>query len=93
MATVDIVVPCYRYGHFLEECVGSILNQSLDDVRILIIDDASPDDSAAAAKALIENFEARRYIGVPLLYCYDMTYQTTAPDGTPPYPHMLRWVR
>jgi glycosyltransferase involved in cell wall biosynthesis len=52
MATVDIAVPCYCYGHFLEECVGSILNQSLDDVRILIIDDASPDDSAAVARAL-----------------------------------------
>lgn len=52
-----------------------------------------PDGYRGGAQALIENFEARRYIGVPLLYCYDMTYQTTAPDGTPPYPHMLRWIR
>ncbi|MFJ5486999.1 glycosyltransferase family 2 protein, partial [Hansschlegelia beijingensis] len=52
MATVDIVIPCYRYGRFLEGCVRSILSQSMDDVRVLIIDDASPDDSADVARAL-----------------------------------------
>lgn len=52
MATVDIAIPCYRYGHFLGECVASILTQSMDDVRILIIDDASPDGSAEAARAI-----------------------------------------
>jgi glycosyltransferase involved in cell wall biosynthesis len=44
------VIPCYRYGHFLEQSVGSALNgQDGVDVRVLIIDDASPDDSAAVA--------------------------------------------
>ena len=52
MATVDILIPCYRYGRFLEGCVRSILSQSMDDVRILIIDDASPDDSAQVARAI-----------------------------------------
>ena len=52
MATVDIAIPCYRYGHFLQGCVQSILSQSMDDVRILIIDDASPDDSGEVARAL-----------------------------------------
>lgn len=54
MAIVDIIVPCYRYGHFLERCVASILDQGLDDVRILIIDDASPDDSAAVAHLIAQ---------------------------------------
>lgn len=51
------------------------------------------DGYLGGAQALIDNFEAGRWIGVPLLYCYDMTYQTAAPDGTPGYPHMVRWVR
>ena len=50
--TVSVVVPCYRYGHFLPECVGSILAQEGVDVRVLVIDDASPDDSAQAARRL-----------------------------------------
>lgn len=52
MAAIDIVVPCYRYGTFLPRCIDSVLEQSLQDVRILIIDDASPDDSAAVAHRL-----------------------------------------
>jgi glycosyltransferase involved in cell wall biosynthesis len=43
MSSVDVIVPCYRYGHFLRECVESVLTQSLEDVRVLILDDASPD--------------------------------------------------
>jgi glycosyltransferase involved in cell wall biosynthesis len=52
MTKLDIVVPCYNYGRFLNACVTSILEQSVQDLRILIIDDASRDDSAAVAKTL-----------------------------------------
>lgn len=50
MSTVGVVVPCYRYGHLLRESVGSVLDQVGVDVRVLIIDDASPDDSADRAR-------------------------------------------
>ena len=50
MSSVSVVIPCYKYGHFLEEAVSSVLDdQEGVDVRVLIIDDASPDDSADAA--------------------------------------------
>jgi glycosyltransferase involved in cell wall biosynthesis len=50
MSSVSVVIPCYNYGHFLEECVASVLDdQEGVDVRVLIIDDASPDDSAEVA--------------------------------------------
>lgn len=50
MSSVSIVIPCYKYGHFLEEAVSSVLDdQEGVDVRVLIIDDASPDDSAETA--------------------------------------------
>jgi glycosyltransferase involved in cell wall biosynthesis len=52
--TVSVVIPCYRYGHFLADCVGSVLDQEGVDVRVLVIDDASPDDSAAVALRLAE---------------------------------------
>lgn len=45
MSSIDVIVPCYRYGHFLRECVESVLTQSLKDVRVLILDDASPDNT------------------------------------------------
>jgi glycosyltransferase involved in cell wall biosynthesis len=54
MTKVDIFVPCYNYGRFLEACVGSVLGQSVKDVRVLIIDDASSDDSLAVARRLAD---------------------------------------
>lgn len=52
MPSVDVVVPCYRYGYLLRECVQSILSQEGVDVRVLIIDDASGDGSADVAREL-----------------------------------------
>jgi GT2 family glycosyltransferase len=52
LSSIDVVVPCYRYGRFLKECVESVLTQSISPVRILIIDDASPDNSAEIASDL-----------------------------------------
>jgi glycosyltransferase involved in cell wall biosynthesis len=52
MAKIDVLIPCYKYGHLLPICVKSILEQSVRDVRVLIIDDCSPDDSLAVARSL-----------------------------------------
>jgi hypothetical protein len=52
VSSVDVIVPCYRYGRFLCECVESVLTQSLRDVRVLIIDDASPDNTSDVASDL-----------------------------------------
>ena len=58
MSSVSVVIPCYSYGHFLEAAVSSVLDdQDGVDVRVLIIDDASPDDSAAVAREIA----SRRY--------------------------------
>lgn len=52
MATVDVIVPCYRYGRYLEQCVLSVLDQAGVDVRVIILDDCSPDDTPAVAEML-----------------------------------------
>lgn len=52
MASIDVVVPCYQYGRFLRECVTSVLTQDVEDVRVLIIDNASTDDSVEVARQL-----------------------------------------
>lgn len=53
MSSVDVIVPCYRYGRFLRGCVESVLSQSLPGIRVLIIDDASPDNTAEIAADLV----------------------------------------
>jgi hypothetical protein len=53
MSSVDVIIPCYRYGHFLRECVESVLAESVPNVRVLIIDDASTDNTAEVASDLV----------------------------------------
>ncbi len=53
MAKVDVVIPNYQYGRYLEQCVESVLTQSIADVRVLIIDNASTDDSVEIAQRLV----------------------------------------
>jgi len=44
---ISFVVPCYNYARYLPDCLDSILNQEGDfDFEIIIIDDASTDNTA-----------------------------------------------
>lgn len=52
MNRVDVLVPCYNYGRFLERCVQSILTQQDVHVRVLIIDDTSTDDTPRVGEKL-----------------------------------------
>jgi glycosyltransferase involved in cell wall biosynthesis len=58
MTKIDIIIPCYGYGHFLRQCAESVLSQSFSSLRVLIIDDASPDSTAEMA-AQLEREDAR----------------------------------
>lgn len=52
MSSVDVVVPCYNYAKYLQQCVQSILSQRDTNVRVLILDDASPDNTPEIAEQL-----------------------------------------
>ncbi|MDR3091048.1 MAG: glycosyltransferase [Clostridiales bacterium] len=45
--TVSVVVPVYNAEKFLEKCVDSILAQTYTDLRVILVDDGSPDASPA----------------------------------------------
>ena len=62
MSSVDVIVPCYRYAHFLRECVRSVLTQQGVDVRVLILDDASPDNTPEVGAALAREDERVTYV-------------------------------
>jgi len=53
-ARVKVIVPCYRYAGLLEGCVDSVLAQRGVDVRVLIVDDCSPDETPAVGSDLAQ---------------------------------------
>ena len=46
---VGVVIPCYGYAHLLAEAVESALGQSYPPRQVVVVDDGSPDDTAAVA--------------------------------------------
>lgn len=40
---ISVIVPCYGVEKFLDQCLNSIVNQTLQDIEIILVDDLSPD--------------------------------------------------
>ena len=57
---VDIILPNYNKGFFLEETINSVLNQSYNNWKLLIIDDCSIDNS----KKIIQKFAKNEKIKI-----------------------------
>lgn len=56
---VSVVIPCYGQAEFLKLAVESVALQSFHDWEVVIVDDGSPDDTAAVAERLIAGLPGR----------------------------------
>lgn len=46
MPRVSVIVPNYNYAQYLNQRIDSILNQTFSDIEIILLDDASSDNSS-----------------------------------------------
>lgn len=53
---LSYIVPVYKVEKYLEECVESILSQSMDDYEIILVDDGSPDACPAMCDSYAEKY-------------------------------------
>ncbi|MBQ1521733.1 MAG: glycosyltransferase, partial [Erysipelotrichaceae bacterium] len=45
MVKVSIVVAAYNVGKYLDRCLDSLVRQTLDDIEIIVVNDASSDNT------------------------------------------------
>jgi glycosyltransferase involved in cell wall biosynthesis len=60
MNKVSIITPIFKVRNFIERCVCSLFEQTLEDVEYIFVDDASPDDSVDILRSCIERYPSRK---------------------------------
>lgn len=62
MEKISVIVPVYNAEQCLHKCVESILNQTYDNIEIILIDDGSTD----ASPMIIDEFAARENVVIAI---------------------------
>lgn len=44
MPTISIIIPVYKVESYIRRCIDSVLNQTLTDFELILVDDGSPDN-------------------------------------------------
>lgn len=57
---VSVCVPVYNVANYIEVCVKSLMEQTLDSVEYVFVDDCSPDNSLELLEATVGRYPARK---------------------------------
>ncbi len=55
MKKVSVIVPVYNVERYLEKCLNSLVNQTLAEIEIIVVNDGSEDNS----KKIIDDFQQK----------------------------------
>lgn len=67
---VSVIVPIYNSEKFLEKCIESIVNQTLKEIEVILINDGSKDNSHNICLKYLENYPQKiRYINNKNIGC------------------------
>lgn len=60
MPKVSVIIPVYSVEKYIERCVRSLFEQTLDDIEYLFIDDCTPDKSIDILRQVLEEYPQRK---------------------------------
>lgn len=55
MIKISVIIPIYNVENYIEECLNSIINQTIREIEIIVIDDGSKDNSINIVKKFKDN--------------------------------------
>lgn len=56
---VSIVIPCYNHEQFVQDCIQSVIDQTYENIELIIIDDGSKDNSVLKIQEMTEKCKKR----------------------------------
>ena len=56
MPEVSVIVPVYNVEKYLERCLNSLVNQTLENIEIIIVNDGTKDNSEEIIKKFIDKY-------------------------------------
>ena len=65
--TISVIVPVYNTELYLEECLESLIRQSLTDIEIILVNDGSTDKSATICQLYAKKDKRIKYIEIEKL--------------------------
>lgn len=57
---ISIVIPCYNASEFLDDCLKSILNQTYENIELIIVNDGSTDNSEEIIDSYKKKFDKKK---------------------------------
>ena len=55
--SVSVVIPVYNNEKYIQRCLDSIVNQTVKDYKVIIVDDGSSDNSLAICKKYAQDYD------------------------------------
>jgi len=59
MPKISIIVPVYNVQKYLDKCLDSLVNQTLEDIEIIVVNDGSPDNSQMIIDQYVEYYPGK----------------------------------
>lgn len=56
---VSVIVPVYNAEKYLEKCLNSLVNQTLNEIEIIIVNDGSTDDSQKIIDQFVQQYPTK----------------------------------
>lgn len=54
---ISVIIPIYNVALYIEQCLTSVVNQTIDDMEVILVDDCGTDNSIEIAENFINNYK------------------------------------
>jgi glycosyltransferase involved in cell wall biosynthesis len=71
MYKISVVVPVYNVAKYIERCVCSLMEQTLNDIEYIFVNDCTPDNSIEILKQTLKRYPHRKYDVKIIHHCHN----------------------